>query len=433
MELTPDLTLDRTLQPALERIEKIDIIEAEKQLLNNGIPVYTVDAGYQELVKIELIFKNNYHTADDAFISNCVSRTIGEGTAKRNAQNIAEAFDFYGAYFETEESADMCSLVVYTLTKYLNKVMPVFRELLTDASFPQNEIDTFIRNSKQKLAVNNEKVNHVARVNFQKILFGTEHPYGYQTKAESYDMLHTDLLRKKYQEQFNASNCIIVASGKLPKDFISTLNNFIGDNDWKRESNLATVSLKIKSGSEKIHFVKKDGAVQSALRVGKTMFNKKHKDYAGMAVLNTVLGGYFGSRLMSNIREEKGYTYGIGSAMVSMADTGFFFIASEVGTEVTEDTIREINKEIAILRTELVDIDELEMVKNYMLGTFLKSIDGAQSLADRFKGIHFYQLGYDYYQNYISTVQNIKPKELLELANKYFAEDGFYRLIVGDK
>ena len=163
------------------------------------------------------------------------------------------------------------------------------------------------------------------------------------------------------------------------------------------------------------------------------MFSKTHPDYVGMQVLNTILGGYFGSRLMKNIREEKGYTYGIGSAVVSLMHGGYFFITSEVGAEVCSPALTEIYNELEILRREPVAEDELQMVKNYMLGSFLKSIDGAFNLADRWKGIMFYNLGYDYYERYIKTVSMITPEELMALAQKYFGKENMSELVVGKK
>ncbi|MBL0064989.1 MAG: insulinase family protein [Bacteroidetes bacterium] len=177
----------------------------------------------------------------------------------------------------------------------------------------------------------------------------------------------------------------------------------------------------------------KEGAVQSAIRIGRRLFNRNHPDYPGMAVLNTVLGGYFGSRLMSNIREDKGYTYGIGSALVSMKQEGYFFISTEVGADVTIPALTEIYKEIDLLKTELVDEEELEMVRNYMRGTFIKGIESAFHLADRFRSLHLHGLGYDYYQKYLEKVRTIQPEEIKALANKYLDSSMFYELVVGRK
>jgi predicted Zn-dependent peptidase len=184
---------------------------------------------------------------------------------------------------------------------------------------------------------------------------------------------------------------------------------------------------------QRTHFIEKPDAIQSAVRVGRLLFNKKDPDYFKFQVLNTVLGGYFGSRLMANIREDKGYTYGIGSGLASLVNGGYFFISTEVGVDVTNNTLSEIYKEIKLLREQPVNNEELETVRNYVLGQFLRSVDGPYSLADKFKAIWEFGLGYDYFENYFKAVKTITPKEIQELANKYLQEEDLIELVVGKK
>jgi predicted Zn-dependent peptidase len=211
------------------------------------------------------------------------------------------------------------------------------------------------------------------------------------------------------------------------------VNNTFGKKDWTKGNGIEGTVPAGQASPVKVSYIERNNAIQSAIRVGRPMFNKTHADYAGMQVLNTILGGYFGSRLMKNIREEKGYTYGIGSAVVSMIHGGYFFIASEVGAEVCSSALEEVYKEMDILRMEPIPEEELQMVKNYMLGSFLKSIDGAFNLVDRWKGIMFYNLGYEYYDRFINTVSTISPPELMMLAQKYLTRESMNELVVGKK
>ena len=189
----------------------------------------------------------------------------------------------------------------------------------------------------------------------------------------------------------------------------------------------------LEEASSGAYYEEKKDALQSAIRIGKRLFTKPHPDYPAMLVLNTILGGYFGSRLMSNIREDKGYTYGIGSAIVSFSHAGYFTISTEVGAEVTKDAVKEIYFELKKLQTEKISDSELALVRNYMLGTFIRSIDGPFALADRFKGIHFSGLNYDYYDRYIETIRTISSEKLIELANKYWKKEEMIELVVGRK
>jgi predicted Zn-dependent peptidase len=179
--------------------------------------------------------------------------------------------------------------------------------------------------------------------------------------------------------------------------------------------------------------IDKPDAIQSAIRMGARSITRSHADFPGLQVLNCVLGGYFGSRLMANIREDKGYTYGIGSAVVALKDAGYLFIATEVGTEVCSSALEEIEKEINLLQTEPVEEEELNLVRNYMLGSMLGSLENAFSHADKFKNVYFSGLSYAYYENYINTVKNITAEELKKMANTYLQTADFTKVIVGKK
>ena len=180
-------------------------------------------------------------------------------------------------------------------------------------------------------------------------------------------------------------------------------------------------------------FVEKEGAVQNAIRIGKRLINRTNPDYPKLTVLNTILGGYFGSRLMTNIREEKGYTYGIGSGLVSLSQGGYFFITTDVGAAVYEDAVKEIYHEIVKLQEELIPENELSLVRNYLLGSFQRSIDGPFALAERFKSILLSGLGYNYFENYLTVIKNITSEELKTLAQTYLLTSEMTEVIVGKK
>jgi predicted Zn-dependent peptidase len=311
--------------------------------------------------------------------------------------------------------------------------LPYVSDIINDAIFPEKELTIYKQNNKQRLTVENEKVNSVARRKFNEMIFGEKHPYGYFTKIEDYDRLERSHLIEHHKNKYIPANCTIIISGLVKDDSINVLNKFFGK--------LQSTFDKMKNGQEYVitpfgnnkQVFEKENAVQSAIRIGMPFFNRTHPDYPAMAVVNTIFGGYFGSRLMSNLREDKGYTYGIGSAIVSMKQNGYFFISTEVGAEVTKSAIDEIYSEFELMKEESVDAEELEMARNYMLGTFLKGIDGAFHLAERFKSVYLYGLDYTYYDRYLDKLRSIQADEIQELAKKYFDPARFYELVVGRK
>jgi zinc protease len=428
-----ETVISRNIQPPVKDIGKINVAQAKLTLLDNGIPVYSISAGFQELVKIELLFSNKSFDLKHPLLNSATNRLLSEGTSKYTSQQLADHIDYYGAFYETDENSDYTSVILYTLNKHLAATLPYIADLIYDPVFPQKELQVYIQNNKQRLTVENEKVNSLARRKFNEIIFGGNHPYGYFVKSEDYDTIDQESLKHHHLKKYNPANCTIILSGLIKDDAINLLNEQFGKAPFTNGSIDAISKQAFVPGQEKKVLVEKADAVQSAIRIGKTFFNRTHPDYPGMAVVNTLLGGYFGSRLMSNIREEKGYTYGIGSAVVSMRQEGYFFISTEVGAQVTAAALTEIYHEIENLKTDFVENDELEMVRNYMLGTFLKSCDGAFQLAERFKSIFLYDLDYSYYERYLEKIRTIKPDEVQALAKKYFDTSEFYELVVGKK
>ncbi len=427
------MTLNRKLPPDFKAIDKIDIQHAESFTLDNGIKVYTIDSGSQELTKIEFIFKAGMYYQDQPLVASASNNLLETGTKSYTANQLSDEIDFFGSFFECAVDQDYSALALFSLNKYLDKSLHYVEEIIKYPTFPKDEFDIYISNKKQKHLVNSQKVNVLARRRFTELLFGEQHPYGRDVKTEDFDKLNLDVIKAFYRSHYHSSNCTIVASGKLPATLIRVLNQFFGQTTWGDVQPINAPVTKLDTSSERKHFIEKPDAIQSAIRVGRTLFNKTHPDYFKFQVLNTILGGYFGSRLMANIREDKGYTYGIGSGLSSLVNGGYFFIATEVGADVTNNTLTEIYKEIKLLREELVDVEELETVRNYVLGQFLRSVDGPYALADKFKAIWEFGLGYDYFEKYFDAVKKITPEEIKALANTYLQEKDLIELVVGKK
>lgn len=427
------MTLDRKTAPDFKTIDKIHIQQAVENTLDNGIKVYTIDSGSQELTKLEFVFKAGMYYQSQPLLASAANNLLETGTKNYTANELSDNIDFFGSFFECAVEQDYASLALFSLNKYLDKSLHYVEDIIKNPTFPKDEFDIYISNKKQKHLVNSEKVNVLARRRFSELVFGEKHPYGITVKDEDFDKLTLESVIEFYKTFYHSGNCTIIASGKLSKDLIETLNRFFGKEKWGHVQEIPVPNVTVDTTKQQKHFIEKPDAIQSAVRVGRMMFNKRNPDYFKFQVLNTILGGYFGSRLMANIREDKGYTYGIGSGLASLVNGGFFYISTEVGTDVTNDTLKEIYKEIKLLREELVDAEELETVRNYVLGQFLRSVDGPYALADKFKAIWEFGLDYNYFENYFEAVKAITPEEIKTLANKYLQEKDLIELVVGKK
>jgi len=423
--------LNRTLIPESRQVNEINFIAPKQQELANGIKVFTVNAGKQELVRIEFVFENVNWDESKPLQAIAVNHLINNGTTKLTAKEIADQVDYYGAFLQTEYGADQSSIKIYTLNKHLQKVLPILWSIINESIFSQQELDIFKQNQQQSLKVSLQKNDFIARKNFAHAIFGTS-TYGSNIEVEDYQAIERADLVSYFNAAYKPENCTIFVAGKFEQAEFDLLDASFGK-EWNNQAASKINEFSFDFSPKGEIFIDRPDAIQSAIRMGTLSINRTHTDFAGFQVMNCLLGGYFGSRLMANIREDKGYTYGIGSAIVSMKDAGYFFIATEVGADVCTSALNEIEKEIDLLKTELVTEEELSLVRSYMLGSMLGSLENAFSHADKFKNIYYSGLGYDYYDHYIKTVKSITAEELKALANRYLNTADFTKVVVGKK
>ncbi len=421
--------LNRTISPKIPKLEKINIPEPEIITLENGIPLFKVNLGTQEVIKIELIFDAGISHSSAPLIANATNDMLDEGSGIYSSSQIAEMLDMYGAYFQTDCGNDFASVTLYSLTKFIDRTLPVFQTIVNEPNFDKNEISTFVTQGKQRLAVSLSKVDFLARRNFINAIYGESSIIGKMVNAEHYDALNHDILSSFYNEKYKKGLKAVVVAGKFSDEHIEAVKELISNLNFAKSTSTLTTENNLLN-PEKIYITKND-SVQSAIRIGKKMFNRKHPDYFSFSILNTVLGGYFGSRLMSNIREDKGYTYGIGSGLATNAADGYFFISTEVGSDVCKDAIKEIYFETERLRNEKIPTDELQLVKNYLFGSFQRSIDGPFALADRQKSLYLNALTNSHLEQYLHELANITPEMLLQCAQKHLDLTSFTEVVAG--
>lgn len=398
--------------------------------LANGVPVYTVDAGAQEVMQLELVFYAGNWFEKRHGIAAATNFMLKNGTASKTAFEINEAFDYYGAHCNRSCFSETAVVTLHTLSKHLPQLLPVLREMITEASFPERELDIFKQNSKQRLAVNLQKPEFVAGRLIDSYVYGSSHPYGRYTQPEDLDALHTDELKAFYQQYYVQGNCVMFVSGKLPGNLEQQLDEAFGSLALHAPT-YETAFVATEPAAQKKYRIENDAnAVQGAIRLAQPFPGRRHPDFKKVIVLNNLFGGFFGSRLMSNIREEKGYTYGIHSYLQNHIQESAWLVSTEAGREVSEATIDEVYKEMKILREVPVDAEELLLVKNFMMGGILGDLDGPFQIMAKWKNIILNNLDEDYFYDSLKAVKEVTPAELMELADRYLHPEKFYELVV---
>ena len=424
--------LDRTIAPPIK-----DAVEFELQLkpyeyftLDNGVPVYTVDAGTQEVLQMEMVFYAGNWFEQQKIVAGTTNYMLKNGTSTKTAFQINEEFEYYGAYCKRACLNETAVINLSALSKHLDKLLPVVKDMITNSVFSEEELNIYKQNTKQRLSVQLKKSDFVAARLIDAYVYGEQHPYGTYTNTADIDALTTEQLKEFYKQYYVNGQCVIFVSGKIPADLQLQLNEVFGKLSIRKPTFSVDTIVSSAAAEKKYRIINDINGVQGAIRIARDFPNRHHPDFMKVMVLNTLFGGYFGSRLMSNIREDKGYTYGIHSYVQNHLQQSAWMISTDAGKDVSEATIEEVYKEMKLLREELVDEEELLLVRNYLIGTILGDLDGPFQIMGRWKNLILNNLDEKYFYDSVQTIKMITAEELRELAKKYLNPEDFYELIV---
>lgn len=396
--------------------------------LDNGVPVYTIHAGAEDVLSLEWVFfAGNWHEEKN-LVAASTNFLLRNGTSTKTAFQINEHFEYYGSYLNRACYNETSNITLHCLSKHLKSLLPVVRELITDSVLPQEELDIYSQNMKQRLKVNLKKSDFVAGRKIDAFLYGEKHPYGKYSSLEDFDAIDRNELVEFYKKHYQHGKLIMFVAGRLPNDLEQLLNQYFGDLPVS-DIHLRSI-LTEEQSQKKWRIINDPDGIQGSIRIARPFPNRHHPDFLKVQMLNALFGGFFGSRLMSNIREDKGYTYGIHSYLQNHIHTSAWMISTEAGKDVCEATVEEVYKEMRLLREEPVDEEELLLVRNYMMGGILGDLDGPFQVIARWKNIILNNLTEQYFYDSIRTIKTISAGELQELANKYLQPDEFYELVV---
>ncbi|XWN34817.1 MAG: pitrilysin family protein [Roseivirga sp.] len=421
------MTLDRTTPPPSKPIDKFHFPWPQVHEVKKGLPLWALSAGSQPILKLELVLEAGSRYEPHTGVAYFTAKMLLEGTQHKHAQAIATYIDQYGASIEVHVQPDTCTFTLITLSKHLEPMLALLVELLLTPTFPEHRLAHLKHLSTQKLRVEAEKNDRVARKKFKEVLFDHTHPYGRQLTEAAIAAITPTQIVQYYQKQLLLGGQLLV-SGQVCERDVDMIKQYFQSLSVQPASAMAPTWPK--QTPTRVHLPKAQ-SLQAAINMGKVLFTKDHSDYVPLLVVNTLLGGYFGSRLMRNLREEKGYTYGIFSRIVPLRHSSYLLIATEVIQEFGQATCQEIVKEVELLQTTLVPEAELETLRHYMLGAFLSEVNDPFSIMEQFKAVHLHGMEQTYYAQLYDTITHITALQVRELAQKHLSVDSLSQVMVG--
>lgn len=422
--------MNRSIAPEVFPIQKFAYPGLD--LVNPGaeIPVYRVHDENSAVLKLEFVFKAGTRHHTSPFEAQTANALISEGTSKSTGAQIAARLDEYGSYIQHKITADDASLILYCLPKFLPACLEVLAGLLSDAIYPDNELVIFKANSLQRLRVNESRNGYLTRRAFNALVYGNTNAYGAPVYQADIENISRETVLGFYQKHYAKKPAYVLVSGMVNEQVAADLQVLIAQFN---KPVIESAPVACQQSLDAYTHIQNQHAVQSTIRTGRLIPGRKDPDFRKLQVLNLILGGYFGSRLMSSIREEKGLTYGIYSMVDSNLDAGAFYIETDLNNELVDEGLNAIRIEIQKLLDEPVGINELKIAKNYYLGSFLRSLDGPFSIADRAKILIDFGLDSSYYEMFLEIIQDITALELQQIAQRWLQPNDLITVVTGKK
>lgn len=396
----------------------------------NGVPLHCLSGENKEVVRLDILFRGGYSVQDKPLQALFTNRMLREGSGGYTAVEISQNLDYYGAWIDMYSSQRCNHITLYVLAKYLGRLLPVVTDFIKNPSFPQENLDVTIHNNKAHFLINSQKVDVVAQRHFENCLWGSEHSLGHIVEAADYDNITRADLLEYYNKVYSSRNCTIFLSGCDNTSVVDVVLDCFGREEW---GVAPVVQIDIKNPSPVLgaHKILLPDTLQSAVKIGGWSLPASNPDIYDFRFLNVLLGGYFGGRLMSNIREENGYTYDIISEMDAYGGENAFMISSQAATEYIAPLLREVYFEIERLRNEEIPVEEVELVRNYIMGELCREYEGIMAKTEAFVNAWLSGEGFDDVNKYIDAILSVTPERLQEIARKYLSTDNLIEIVVG--
>jgi len=420
--------INRKKGPVIHPVQKLNIPHIDQYRLPNGLKVCEINLGSQEIVKIELVHTAGRTCEDQHLLSRATSSLLKDGCGNLTSAEVAEKIDFYGSSIKTASNMDFSFTSIHTLNKHFDRIMPLLHDMYSAPTFPEDEIEKFKSLNIQKLKEELTKNEVITYRQITEEIFGIDHAYGYNSRETDYLGIDRDKILQHYNDYYGTDNCYLFVSGHVTDSIRKSIESHFGQTTKISKKKSYQPSTTILERKEIL--INSKNEHQSAIKTGRKLFDKNHSDNAEVFVLNTLFGGYFGSRLMTNIREEKGLTYDIYSSVDQMLYDGCFYISTEAAPEYVAPILKEVYYEMEVLKQEKPSIEELQMVKNYLMGNFMNMLDGPMNVASFAKSMILTGKNPEEFHEFAEAIIEIQPETIMEAARKYFNKEDMIEIVV---
>ena len=420
---------DRSCAPQLRRISLPVNTPIESYSFSGGLKLFLLPNPEADGTRLECIITAGSSWHSNPLAASFTIAMLREGSRQYPGPMLARQLDKLGAFVELSASPDIAWLTAYTHKNNTLSVVKYLISMLLEPEFKKKHFELHKRRQLMRFRADLLRTRTLAQRALKNKLFGPGSAYGQLVEEDSYHHICQQELVAFHRERYGAANMTITIAGHIQNELIEAiatgLSGFQADGSTFFRQPIDNVQ------HNDYIFVDKPDALQSSIAVGRLIPDRTHPEYPALSLANTILGGYFGSRLMSNLREDKGFTYGIYSQIRAQQMANYLIINTDVGKDVTQEAVQQIYYEMRRLHDEPVLSDELQLVKNYLAGTYAQALDGVYNKALHLRSLIPFGLGLEYYNHFLEQIQETTAEQVMQAAQKYFEPDAMITVVAG--
>ncbi len=408
---------DRSKAPEVQPMTHLELPAPSRIVTADGIQLDYYNGGSQEVCQLDLMWQGGLSEAPSQSVAKLMTMLMREGTGAHSADEISEILDFNGALLKIIATQHHTTLTLLSLNSKITHVLPLVAEIITTPTFDETLLAKYREIEIQNLMLQLSNVSTLSANELSRLLKGPDHPQAVVPTPESVEGITSEDLGLWHRRVILDGRPKVFLSGQITGDLLEAVTRMLADIPSHNPMPLSLVPYDPMPPVTAL--VTKPGAVQAAINMGIPSLRRDHPDYILLRFTVIALGGYFGSRLMKNIREDKGYTYGIVSFLAGGREGSDIMIMAQADASYVGDLIREVGLEMDKLASELMPDDEMMRLRQYIASSLMENLDSPFAIMEYYKTIESVDLPAGYFERQVETLETLTPEMIRDTAARY--------------
>lgn len=411
--------LDRITPPPVRDYDRLSLPPCNVRRLDNGITINTIQTGTLPVNRISVIWNYGFNRCHGSISASITPTMMMQGTTSLTGAEIVDRTDFLGAFLSQVSNESYSGFQFLCLTEFTAEMFDLLGDIIVNPTFPGDRFEAIKRKTIADYELKQANTHSRASELLNTLLWGPEHPYMRAPGLDELKAMERSNIVEAWRVGTTTTDIHIFVSGNITPDVSAAIDKFAQTIRPQAVTTTDAPNVQAQPVTPCRRIISMPDSKQSSIAIGIPAIARTHADYVPLRIAVTALGGYFGSRLMTSIREEKGLTYGISAVLMGSQYNGAIKIAADCDSSYVNDVIDAVNAEIKKLADEPMDAAELSRLKSYYMTTVAATLESFKSIGEYYENRLTIGLHPDYFNIQQTVLQQLTSADICRLTRQY--------------